>query len=144
MNIENESLSNTDNKSLYEEFSVRDYECDVQGIVNNAVYLNYLEHARHKFLKHFDIDFVDMSKKGLDLVVIEIHAKYYDSLRHDDEFFIQTQFKKISKLKFVFEQNIFKKSNPHKPLLKAEVTGCCIDRHLNKPVQIENSILAAL
>ncbi|MBU2223338.1 MAG: acyl-CoA thioesterase, partial [Gammaproteobacteria bacterium] len=27
------------------DFKVRDYECDMQGIVNNAVYFNYLEHA---------------------------------------------------------------------------------------------------
>ncbi len=32
------------------EFTVRDYECDLQGIVNNAVYLNYLEHTRHQYL----------------------------------------------------------------------------------------------
>jgi acyl-CoA thioesterase FadM len=33
------------------DFEVRDYECDLQGIVNNAVYQNYLEHTRHEFLK---------------------------------------------------------------------------------------------
>ncbi len=28
-------------------FEVRDYECDLGGIVNNAVYQHYLEHTRH-------------------------------------------------------------------------------------------------
>ena len=30
---------------------VRDYECDIQGIVNNANYLHYIEHTRHLFLQ---------------------------------------------------------------------------------------------
>ena len=42
--------------------SVRDYECDLQGIVNNAVYQNYLEHARHLYLQ----------SKGIDLSLIHI------------------------------------------------------------------------
>lgn len=29
---------------------VRDYECDIEGIVNNANYLHYTEHTRHRFL----------------------------------------------------------------------------------------------
>ncbi len=42
------------------EFSVRDYECDLAGMVNNASYLNYLEHARHQFLKGRGIDFAQL------------------------------------------------------------------------------------
>ena len=30
---------------------VRDYECDIEGIVNNANYLHYTEHTRHRFLR---------------------------------------------------------------------------------------------
>lgn len=33
---------------------VRDYECDIEGIVNNANYLHYAEHTRHLFLQNAD------------------------------------------------------------------------------------------
>ena len=47
------------------EFQVRDYECDMQGVVNNSVYQNYLEHARHEFLKMLGIDFAEMTRRGV-------------------------------------------------------------------------------
>jgi len=44
------------------EFKVRDYECDQQGIVNNAVYLNYLQHARHEFGLSTGLDWLELRK----------------------------------------------------------------------------------
>ena len=44
---------------------VRNYECDMEGIVNNAVYLNYLEHARHQFLRSAGIDFAELTQQGI-------------------------------------------------------------------------------
>ncbi len=45
------------------EFSVRDYECDVQGVVNNANYQHYLEHARHEFLLSKGISFMQAPRR---------------------------------------------------------------------------------
>ena len=48
---------------------VRDYECDIEGIVNNANYLHYMEHTRHLFLKECGLSFAEMHNKGVDAVV---------------------------------------------------------------------------
>ena len=45
---------------------VRDYECDIEGIVNNANYLHYIEHTRHLFLKERGLSFAEMHNKGVD------------------------------------------------------------------------------
>ena len=45
------------------EMQVRDYECDMEGIVNNAIYQHYLEHTRHEFLASSGISFIEMGKE---------------------------------------------------------------------------------
>lgn len=43
---------------------VRDYECDLQGIVNNANYQHYLEHTRHEFLLSAGVSFAGLHGAG--------------------------------------------------------------------------------
>ncbi len=52
------------------ELDVRDSECDLQGVVNNAVYQNYFEHARHRYLTTNGFDFARLHEAGCDLVVL--------------------------------------------------------------------------
>ena len=108
------------------DFEVRDYECDMEGIVNNAVYMNYLEHARHAFLKHKGFDFATLTQKGIHLVVIRIEADYLHPLRSGDTFFVTAKAERISKLRFGFSQDIFR-SQDSKPILKAKVIGTSLN-----------------
>ena len=69
-------------KYVYEtRMEVRDYECDIEGIVNNANYLHYTEHTRHRFLKHAGLSFVQMHEKGVDAVVARMNLAYKTPLR---------------------------------------------------------------
>lgn len=72
------------------EFIVRDYECDVQGVVNNANYLNFLEHARHEMLISKGIDFIKLHYEGIDLIVTKAEIEYKYPLRSLDKYVIKT------------------------------------------------------
>ena len=77
-------MSNQQNFEL--ELEVRDYECDLQGIVNNAIYLNYLEHARHQLLKNIGVDIAKLHDGGCDLVITRAELDYEQPLRSGDRF----------------------------------------------------------
>ena len=91
------------------EMMVRDYECDLQGIVNNSVYQNYLEHARHEFLHGIGIDFDQMCREGIDAVVTRIEMDYKLPLRPRDRFTVKLAMRKQGRIRFVFHQAIFRK-----------------------------------
>jgi len=109
---------------------VRDYECDIQGIVNNAVYMNYLEHGRHEWLRAHNIDFQALHDQGLDLVVIRAEMDFHQSLRPGDIVEIRTSFKQESRLRWLAEQMIYR---ANELCLSAKIFGTCVDRKRNKP-----------
>jgi acyl-CoA thioester hydrolase len=85
---------------------VRDYECDLQGIVNNSVYLNYFEHTRHSFLKSIALDFHRLHTEGLDAVVRRVEIDYRRSLTGMDAFTSSLQISMKGRLQCVFDQSI--------------------------------------
>ena len=115
-----------DNYQYKLEFSVRDYECDLAGMVNNASYLNYIEHARHEFLKSKDIDFARLADQGIYLVVLRIEVDYLYSLRSSDLFFVGTNVERISRLRFGFHQDIYRLPD-ERPVLRAKVIGTAVN-----------------
>jgi acyl-CoA thioester hydrolase len=101
------------------DFKVRDYECDLQGIVNNSVYQNYLEHTRHEFLLANNVSFDLLHQQGVDAVVARIEMAYKTPLKSGDEFVCKLYVAKEG-IKYVFHQSIFRKSD-NKICLKAKV-----------------------
>lgn len=91
------------------DFKVRDYECDIQGIVNNSVYQNYLEHTRHEYLHHLGIDFAKYALEGINLIVIRAELDYKYPLRSGDEFYVDVKMERVSPIRFAFIQNIYRK-----------------------------------
>lgn len=110
------------------EFEVRDYECDLQGIVNNAAYLNYLEHTRHKYLKNIGFDFAQLNRRGYDLVMTRCELDYRQSLRSGDLFIVGLNMVRESKLRFAFHQEVLVGDAQH-PALQARIVATCLNRN---------------
>ena len=89
---------------------VRDYECDMQGIVNNANYQHYLEHTRHEFLLSTGASFTEMHEKGIDPVVSRIEINYKTPLKSQDIFSSKLYMKREG-VKYIFYQDIYKTEN---------------------------------
>ena len=65
---------------------VRDYECDLQGVVNNSNYQHYMEHTRHEFLESLGENFGAMHDKGVDGFVSHVEIDYKTSLKSGDSY----------------------------------------------------------
>ncbi|MDQ2177765.1 thioesterase family protein [Marinifilum sp. D714] len=103
---------------------VRDYECDIQGVVNNSVYQNYLEHARHEFLESIGSNFKQLHEEGVDAMVSRIEIDYKTSLTSGDEFEVRLNIEREG-LKLVFNEDIYRTSD-NKLCAKGKVFVICL------------------
>ena len=112
-------------KYIFElQMKVRDYECDLQGIVNNANYQHYIEHTRHEFLSSLGVSFAHLHDEGIDPVVARLNMAFKTPLKSGDEFVSKLYIKKEG-IKYVFYQDIFRLPDI-KPVIKATVETVCV------------------
>lgn len=112
-------------KYIFElQMKVRDYECDLQGIVNNANYQHYIEHTRHEFLSSLGVSFARLHDEGIDPVVARLNMAFKTPLKSGDEFISKLYLKKEG-IKYVFYQDIFRLPDM-KPVIKATVETVCV------------------
>lgn len=125
-------------KYIYElKMKVRDYECDLQGIVNNANYQHYIEHTRHEFLTSTGISFAKLHAEGIDPVVARLSMAFKTPLKSGDEFISKLYLKKEG-IKYVFYQDIFRKSDGKVSLKGVVETVCVVNGRLGDSQLFDN------
>lgn len=107
------------------EMEVRDYEVDSQGIVNNAIYLHYLEHTRHEFCSSAGMSFRELQEHGVDPVLRRVEIDYLNPLRLSDRFISSLTLRRDGP-RFVFAQNIYRRPDMAH-VVRAECTIVCLE-----------------
>lgn len=106
------------------EMKVRDYECDLQGVVNNANYQHYLEHARHEFLENAGANFGELHRQGIDAMVARVEIDYKVSLVSGNRFVVKLNIMREG-AKLVFLEDIYRIPD-QKLCAKGRVESICV------------------
>ncbi|MXM63946.1 thioesterase [Streptomyces sp. HUCO-GS316] len=88
--------------------TVRGYETDVQGHLNQSVYLNYAEHARWSLLQAAGITQAGLQARGVGPVALETTIRYRRELLAGDEVDVSCVFDWGEGKTFRIEQTIRK------------------------------------
>ena len=92
-------------KKLTITFTARGYELDSYNHVNNAVFLNYFEHARWEYFRESGL-YEILKKDGNLPVVTDVQIRYQREIKLFDELMIES-FCVHEKPYLVFRQKIF-------------------------------------
>lgn len=106
------------------EMKVRDYECDLQGIVNNANYQHYTEHTRHEFLLSRQVSFAELHRQGIDPVVARMQLDFKVPLRSGDSFVSRLALERDG-IKYLFRQDLFRLPDL-RCVLRSRITVVCL------------------
>jgi len=112
--------------------SVRGYELDSYGHVNNSVYLNYFEHARWEMFRNMELN--DMvHESDIKIVVTDVKIRYMREAKLYDELEIQTR-AVCEGIYLIFKQRLINRSTKL-ALARGETKTIFIDGN-RKPVDI--------
>jgi acyl-CoA thioester hydrolase len=104
--------------------TVRSYECDAYGHVNNANYLHYLEYARHEYLRHNGISVEELRAAGYGLLVARIAIDFRRPSTTDESLTILTRPLRKTRIGGILAQRVLRNAET---VAEAEVTWVCVD-----------------
>lgn len=119
---------------------VRSTEIDVNGHVNNAKYLEYLEWGREEWYEQNNLHYDKLLSWGIQTVTVNININYRKECRQGDQLSIITKPERLGRTSFVVKQEI---GNQHQELVAdASVTIVTMDSTSRKSCPVPEGIAA--
>ena len=119
--------------------TVRQYECDSYNHVNNAVYQNYLEHARMDMLHQMGFNYKGFYAAGYYIYVTHIDITYKVSALPDDNLIIECEMTKVGFISGTIHQIIKKEDGT--VCVEADVDWACVSAETLRPCKIPSEFM---
>ena len=122
-------------KNYYHKVLYRD--CDMMGVVNNAVYVNLMEDARVDALSQIGCEYKGMEENGFAGPVLRLSVEYKASAKFGDEVEIAVSFDRYTGVRLYLSYEIREKGTG-KIFATAASEHCFIDMKSGAPVIIRS------
>lgn len=120
------------------EIVVRSTEIDVNGHVNNAKYLEYLEWGREEWYERIELPYDTFLEKGIQTVTVSLTINYRKECKQNDRLTIVTTPEKVGRTSYVLRQTIY---NQNQELCAdAIVTSVTMDAETRKSREIPEGL----
>lgn len=90
---------------------VRYQETDQMGVVYHANYLVWFEIGRTDFIREFGLSYSQLEQMGLLLPVLDIHCKYKQSAKYEDEIVIRTSLVEMKGVRITFQYQVIREAD---------------------------------
>ena len=120
------------------DIKIRGYHIDINGHVNNARYLEFLEEGRWVWSEQ-NMDFVILREKGLLFSVVNINIDYKRPAFISEVLEVQTSLESLGQTSGLLRQKIVLKGT-EKLIVDGRVTFVLIDENTKKPINLEGEL----
>jgi acyl-CoA thioester hydrolase len=118
------------------------YDVDVAGVVNNAVYVRWLEDLRTAFMARW-LSFEECLRRGLAPTLVRLEVDYRSALRMGEAVAGRLWFAQVARASALIETEIFRPGDG-RVCAHALQTVCFVDQRTGRPVRIPAELRSAI
>jgi acyl-CoA thioester hydrolase len=124
---------------------VRFSETDAQGVVHNAVYLDWFEIARIAYLARFRNGYRGLREEdGIDATTVETHVRYRAPAVFDDVVRVHARVSDLRGARFRFEYVLQRTNEPAGAVAEGWTTHACVDSGTLRPTRMPTWLAEAI
>jgi acyl-CoA thioester hydrolase len=83
-------------------------DTDLMGIVHHAKYLEYFEAGRVEYMHRRGVEYLEWTKRGIHLPVVDVSIRYRKSVRFDERLAVETKLTELGRATVTFTYRVLR------------------------------------
>ena len=113
------------------------------GIVHHAKYLEYFEAGRVEYMHRRGVEYLEWTKRGIHLPVVEASIRYKKAVRFDERIAVETALAELGRATVRFSFRLFRDGPSHELVAEGSTMLACVGDDL-VPKRIPDDVASLL